>query len=289
MEMAKRKATFLISHIPPIPALEEYVDYIWHIKDEVGTYAQHPNRLVPQGNFELILDLKHSSFFKSEGRWERHPKAFLAGLLDRRYFVKTEGPSELLGLVFKPGRFQHFSTTSIQALKGEICCVGEPSVFEEPINGLYEKIRETTNDQKKYLLLQNYLLKMLNEDTQLENAFVFWAIEKMKRQNGNISISELAKDIRVSERHLRRRFKEVVGFSPKFFTKLIRLGHVLETIEIAKRKNHFLNEMPSIASYFDQSHFIRDFQAIVGILPKGYIREDNPLAGVYLNLNDTNL
>ncbi|MEL6924048.1 MAG: hypothetical protein AAFO94_08370, partial [Bacteroidota bacterium] len=68
------------------------------------------------------------------------------------------------------------------------------------------------------------------------------------------------------------------------FTKLIRLGHVLETIEIAKQKNHFLNEMPSISSYFDQSHFIRDFQAIVGILPKAYIKENNPFSGIYLDL-----
>ena len=71
-------------------------------------------------------------------------------------------------------------------------------------------------------------------------------------------------------RTLERRFRRLVGVSPKWVVKRYRL------IEAAER----LREDPgaSIArlaaelGYFDQPHFVRDFKALVGEPPGRYKR-----------------
>ena len=282
MESVKRKPDLLIKKITPIAALEPYVDFIWHVKDEMGEYAYYPNRLIPQGNFEMVFDLKNSSSLNYEGLWEDRPKLCVGGLLKKFYLVKTNGPSDFIGVVFKPGKFQRLISATIDDIRGKILPFSE--VFNQDGDQIYEELLRTSSDDEKYLIIQNFLLELLKYESKVENAFIYWAIEKINFQKGDINVAALAKDIRVSERHLRRKFKQVVGFSPKFFAKLIRLGYVLQTIELAKRQNQFLNEMPSITSYFDQSHFIRDFQSIVGISPKSYLQESNPLTEIYLNL-----
>jgi AraC-like DNA-binding protein len=84
-------------------------------------------------------------------------------------------------------------------------------------------------------------------------------------------VRAVAVDLGVSERHLRRVFRETVGMSPKAFTRLARFQRALG----AARKDARLSwaSIAAAAGYYDQAHLIAEFRAIAGVTPRELLRE----------------
>lgn len=85
------------------------------------------------------------------------------------------------------------------------------------------------------------------------------------------SVNAVAVDLGVSERHLRRVFRETVGVSPKAFVKLTRFHRALRAARDDERPNWA--EVAVMAGYYDQAHLIAEFRAITGVTPRSFLRE----------------
>jgi AraC-like DNA-binding protein len=106
-------------------------------------------------------------------------------------------------------------------------------------------------------------LKSTNEErTYLEEATNIIRIEK-----GNISIDSLCKRLYVSERQLQRSFKDMLGTSPKTYTRIIRFRNAYEYIQQTKNDKVSMADISYNCGYADQAHFIRDFKEFAGITP----------------------
>jgi AraC-like DNA-binding protein len=81
-------------------------------------------------------------------------------------------------------------------------------------------------------------------------------------------VSELAADLELSERQLRRAFDAVVGLSPKRFLRIVRFRRALHDARATKHP-----EWAAIAErqgYFDQAHLIADFRELTGTTPSAF-------------------
>jgi AraC-like DNA-binding protein len=81
----------------------------------------------------------------------------------------------------------------------------------------------------------------------------------------------VANDLGVSERHLRRVFRETVGVSPKAFAKITRFRRA-----VCAARDDAYPRWASIAvatGYYDQAHLIAEFRAIAGVTPRTLLRE----------------
>jgi AraC-like DNA-binding protein len=84
-------------------------------------------------------------------------------------------------------------------------------------------------------------------------------------------VSAVAADLGVSERHLRRVFRETVGVSPKAFAKLTRFHRALRA---AREDGHVSwASIAAGAGYYDQAHLIAEFRAIAGVTPRALLAE----------------
>lgn len=84
-------------------------------------------------------------------------------------------------------------------------------------------------------------------------------------------VSEVAIGLGLSERHLRRLFRQVVGVSPKTFARLERFRRAIRAA-----RGHRDANWASIAvdaGYYDQAHLIDEFHAIAGKAPRAFIDE----------------
>ncbi len=80
-------------------------------------------------------------------------------------------------------------------------------------------------------------------------------------------VTEFAADVGLSERSLERLCNRAFGFSPK---RLLRRQRFLRTLaEIGDRLDQPLSTLLD-GSYYDQSHFIREFRAYMGMTPLAY-------------------
>ena len=88
---------------------------------------------------------------------------------------------------------------------------------------------------------------------------------------GNVNVNEVARDLRVSERHLRRVFHETVGIAPKAFVKLTRFHRALRAARQPGETSWA--SIAVAAGYYDQAHLIADFHSIAGVTPRALLAE----------------
>src|SRR5205807_886319 len=85
------------------------------------------------------------------------------------------------------------------------------------------------------------------------------------------AVNAVAGELGVSERHLRRVFRDAVGVSPKVFAKLARFHRALG---VAREGLHARwAGIAAAAGYYDQAHLIADFRAIAGVTPRALLGE----------------
>jgi AraC-like DNA-binding protein len=93
------------------------------------------------------------------------------------------------------------------------------------------------------------------------------ATELLARAN----VSAVADELGVSERHLRRVFRDSVGMSPKAFAKLARFHRALR--RASEHRHASWASIAAAAGYYDQAHLIDEFRAIAGVTPRALLGE----------------
>jgi AraC-like DNA-binding protein len=91
----------------------------------------------------------------------------------------------------------------------------------------------------------------------------------MLATGGRIRIDALVMRSGLSARHFQRRFTSQVGLAPKHYARTIRFDAALAAHRNAPMKpwTRIIHE----AGYFDQAHFIRECNALVGVGPSQFI------------------
>lgn len=86
-------------------------------------------------------------------------------------------------------------------------------------------------------------------------------------------VSEVARELAVSERQLRNLFAEGVGLSPKHYARINRVRTVLTHATSAPWA-----ELAAATGYYDQSHMTSDFRSLMGVPPRSYFTGRLPAA-----------
>jgi AraC-like DNA-binding protein len=86
---------------------------------------------------------------------------------------------------------------------------------------------------------------------------------------GAVAIGDLSAAAGVSSTHLARRFKEVVGFTPKRLARIYRFAATVRAIDPAGPVDWL--EVAARAGYYDQAHFGHEFRAFTGLTPSRYL------------------
>ena len=81
-----------------------------------------------------------------------------------------------------------------------------------------------------------------------------------------MKIDSLVKQANLSNRQFERAFKDRMGVSPKFFSRLVRFGKAW----LLKENNPGLTwtQVAHECNYFDQMHLIRDFKEFAKTNPR---------------------
>jgi AraC-like DNA-binding protein len=90
-------------------------------------------------------------------------------------------------------------------------------------------------------------------------------------------IRELARQMRISERQLQRRFLTATGYSPKMFQRIVRFQKLLALAK--SRPAARLGDAAHAAGYADQAHMTREVGEFSGVTPSALLgKVDSALA-----------
>lgn len=130
---------------------------------------------------------------------------------------------------------------------------------------LQDRLSGTEGAAARFAAMEEFFLLRLGASKGAD-PLVAAAVDWIDRAPPTARMAQLVRHIGLSQSALERRFRRLVGASPKRYASLVRLRRVLALGAGARP----LTDVAQAAGYFDQSHFIHDFKRLTGQAPAAY-------------------
>ena len=255
----------------PSPPLSQYVDFFWYYDDLASDHNRE--HVLPDGSFELIINLEdrpRKLFHRDNAeRYDSFRRAWLSGAQSQYLVIDVLQGASMMGAHFKPGGIAPF----LQCPAGETSerVTELDAIWGALASELRERLLAAPNPQTKFRMLEQFLLKRLLSQQRVTNGErrVSWAVQRFMQQPELQNIGAVAAELGVSHKHFIEQFRARVGVTPKLFCRIRRFQQVLAQIGSKGRV-----EWAGVAystGYFDQAHFVHDFQGFAGLNPTAYL------------------
>jgi AraC-like DNA-binding protein len=134
------------------------------------------------------------------------------------------------------------------------------------IREVEEKLADAITDKQRVRVVEQFFLAQI-KDIQTDK-LIIEAVKLIYESKGTIRIKELNEKLFISQSPFEKRFRKVVGTTPKKFASIVRFNTIINSLKGAKS----LTEICYENNFFDQAHFTKDFRQFTGDAPKKFKR-----------------
>lgn len=189
----------------------------------------------------------------------------ITGISDRyRIFKNSAGIGTIL-VYFTEIGFTHF--TSLPANELYNLSLSLDDIFDKNnISEVVEKLTLATTEEQRINVVEQFLLSQL-KDIETDK-LIAEAIKLIYQSNGTVRIKELNQKLFISQSPFEKRFRKVVGSSPKKFASIVRFNRILDSLNTSNS----LTKICYDNNFFDQAHFIKNFKQFTGETPENFKR-----------------
>lgn len=215
----------------------------------------------PRGGFGVVFNFGDPVFL--DGRLVKDP-LFLDGANTLSRKMGFCGQIDLIGIRFREGGAYPFFGVPLHELRNAFTLLDV--LDRRQLLRLHARLQETAVLADRMQLLDQWLLTRLGSG-QARSLLIPPSLARLQAQAGQLPIPQLAEELAVSQRQLERLFRMQVGITPKQYAQLVRV----ETARLAlKQYEQTTTRLAVDLGFYDQAHFIREFQAVVGMTPFAY-------------------
>lgn len=246
---------------PPSEPLKPYIKYLVVAEDEM----EKEYKVFPSTGLVIGFQYKGKLTSVLGNEEKKLASAGITGISDRyKIFKNTAGIGTIL-VYFTETGFTHFASHPANELFNLSLSID--NVFEKSkVTEVEEKLAAATTDKQRVSLVERFLLSQL-KDLRTDKLIVE-AVRLIYQSKGTIRIHELNEKLLISASPFEKRFRKVVGTSPKKFASIVRFNTVLADLHHTKS----LTEICYENNFFDQAHFIKDFKQFTGDTPEKFKR-----------------
>lgn len=258
------------SEISSRAPLNSFVECFWTLEGDGPSPGSVPERILPDGCVELILNFGERFSEHQHNRREIQPRHFLVGQMSGPILISPNGAVQLLGIRFHPGGTSAFVRVPMNELTDRIAELGSlSSELERELLSVCECLPSLT---EKIAAVESALIGRLLRASHDSSAMQLAA--RIVQSAGLISVDQLATDAGISSRQLERRFLREIGVGPKLLGRILRFQQVFRAVE---RLDAAWATIAVECGYYDQAHLIRDFNQFAGQTPSVLLAERSPL------------
>jgi AraC-like DNA-binding protein len=234
----------------PSPALAPYVEHFWSVRWDLRGEQPFVAETLPHPSVHVLF--------------ERGP-AQVAGLHRRKFTRRLRGEGRVFAIKFRPAAFRPVLGAPLSRITGRV--ISLRAVLGARSAALTRAILAEQDVKRCAALAEDFLVHALpplpREIAQLRDL-----VERLARDPGITRVEQAAALLGTSLRTMQRRFLDSVGVSPKWVIQRYRLHEAAAQLSRADAPE--LADLALQLGYFDQSHFTRDFKAVVGCAPGDY-------------------
>jgi AraC-like DNA-binding protein len=255
--------------VPPKPELEPYVGVLYCVN--VAIAGMSPERkciLLPNPGVDLIINLGGPFSIEHAGVNQAGSSlATLHGPHAVSAHLRRQGALCLLGARLKHGIAATFLNFPVKDLSNRFVPV--ESFWPQAEAELVAPVLAAPTIRAKMVAMEKSLAKFFAKARRVD-ATLRKAVKLMAQHQGDVEVSELARQLKISRQTVKHKFDNAVGLSPKSFGKLRRFQNVLRCVSTDVSINW--SELAQRCGYYDQAHLIREFNSFTGFSPEKFLR-----------------
>ena len=257
----------------PAAPLADFVDLLWLYE---GYDVPHEReRLLPDGTVELVINLAEDRIRVYDPHDPEKPSTIpgcvVSGPRSEFFIIDTAGEASTVGVHFKAGgAFPFFRVPPAEMINQSValdCLWGDESTF------LRERLLDATTPEERLRILEYCLLEQLFKPLERHPVGNF-ALQQICRPLPPPAMSQIVDRTGFSQRRFIQLFSDEVGLTPKLFSRVRRFQRVIRTAHSLGEINW--TQVALDCGYYDQAHFIHDFQSFAGITPSEYLARKTP-------------
>ncbi|MCE7948930.1 MAG: AraC family transcriptional regulator [Chloroflexi bacterium CFX4] len=249
----------------PALRLRPYIENYWLLKAPANAPLALQEQIVVDGRADLIINFG-VPYLRSNAQGVLETVAHTNLDAQRTYPVRIEqiGAVNLIGVRFAIGGLAPFLPMPMHALSDQV--IHWRDVFGQGAADLEGKLYEADNSRAQIALLDAFFLSRLAASSI--HPMVIYATWYIAQRGGQIRVRQLSQHIGYSVRSLDRFFRDQIGFSPKWYARLVRLQRTLDAL--SRDPTQPVSQTALMVGYYDQAHFNKDFKAFMGCTPSEY-------------------
>jgi len=234
--------------IQPSARLRRYVESYWsQSQDEAGDYV-----VLPDGCVDILLTLRGGE-----------PIGLTTvGLMTTPMQGQAAAAQSFFGVRFRPGMASAF-IPGAELLTDEIKPLDD--LAGSAARRMFERLAELDSLEEMGELMDQ-LLRPLDPPDVAER--VLWQLE-----SADVSLDQSISESGLSMRHFRRLCLERAGVSPKYLSRILRFRKASQKIAAVRGSGQpSWADFAVACGYYDQAHFIREFQEFAGCTPGRFLQ-----------------
>ena len=253
--------------IQPDKSISLFVKNIWvlecadtSIKTNLPFFADgYPGLMFQQTDNGLIVN-PHKKLM---------PVLFLYGQTINPIELEITGAYQIIIFQLYPFVLKSFFNIKPQTINDN--CYDLNMVKEFDISTFSRQVLSDKNIDQKIESITALLFLFFHAKKQTLDFKIKQVIESIITSKGQKNINNIAKDLKINNRTLERRFLSETGLLPKQFAKIIQFQSSLEQLTV--RGFTKLTDIVYENGFSDQSHFIKVFKAYTGKTPKAFSKK----------------
>jgi AraC-like DNA-binding protein len=246
-----------------IPAnhLQPYIKYFAVSENEL----ENEYKVLPSSGLVIGFQYKGKLVTINNSKESKLTPAGITGIADSYKIFKNSAGTGTILVYFTETGFTHFASNPANELFNLSTSLDD--IFEKSkVNEVEEKLAVAITDKERIKIIEQFLLSQL-KDIEADKLIVE-AVKLIYKSNGTIRIKELNEKLFISQSPFEKRFRKMVGTTPKKFASIVRFNTVLDNLSNTKS----LTEICYENNFFDQAHFIKDFKQFTGDTPENFKR-----------------
>ncbi|MNJ91883.1 DNA-binding transcriptional regulator AraC [compost metagenome] len=245
----------------PCERLKPYIRYLVVSENEM----ESEYKVFPSSGLVIGFQYKGSLSALKEKTEIPLSTAGISGISDRYTIFRNSAGIGTILVYFTEIGFAHFSAHPVNELFNLSLSLEE--IFtKDRVSEVEEKLASMATDKQRLKVVEQFLLSQLKE-IQTDKLIVE-AVKLIYESEGSIRIKELNEKLFISQSPFEKRFRKVVGTTPKKFASIVRFNSVLNRLNQSKS----LTELCYENHFFDQAHFIKNFKQFTGDTPENFRR-----------------
>jgi AraC-like DNA-binding protein len=235
--------------VAPAPPLARFVECLW-AAGEAGGPSDDERRILPDGRMDLV--------------WIRGAGVLIAGPQTRFTLRPQVAPLVAVGVRFHPGAAPSLlRLPAVDFVDGHVPLDAVAPRLAVRLDPALEAAR---SPDQAFAAYNRELLRHLDDLAELDAAVAeaTWMLNDPRA-----GVADVAARVYMSERQLRRRFTERVGYGPKTLQRVLRFQRFKA---IAETSEPDLARASAEAGYADQAHLTREVSELAGLTPRALVR-----------------